>query len=123
MAITKSSQFITATLLSILFSGALTGCSSKQTQQLGLRSSTVNSVPQQMSNQEICDVYVHGRDSVHTRFAIASEWNRRGLSIKYCEDKNQELFITTAAKALVGISSKTKKENANKVQPVQPVAK
>ncbi|MGR5077949.1 hypothetical protein [Photobacterium swingsii] len=123
MAITKSAQLVAVTLFSVFTFSALTGCSSQQTQQLGLRSSTVTSVPQQMSNQEICDIYVHGRDSVHTRFAIASEWNRRGLSIKYCKDKNQELFITTLAKTLVGISSETKKENANAVQPVQPVAK
>ncbi|WP_281222767.1 hypothetical protein [Photobacterium sanguinicancri] len=119
MTFVKKGTFVLAGLLSF----GLVGCSSQQTQQLGLRSSTVYSSPQQMSNQELCDTYVHGRDSVHTRFAIASEWSRRGLSIKYCKEKNQELFITTAVKALAGISSETKKENANAVQPVQPVAK
>ncbi|WP_261856948.1 hypothetical protein [Photobacterium sanguinicancri] len=119
MTLVKKGTFVLAGLLSF----GLVGCSSQQTQQLGLRSSTVYSSPQQMSNQELCDTYVHGRDSVHTRFAIASEWSRRGLSTKYCKEKNQELFITTAVKALAGISSETKKENANAVQPVQPVAK
>lgn len=123
MAIAKHKQLKLSALVAIIIAATVSGCSSKQTQALGLRSSTVSSTPQQMSNQEICDVYVHGRNSVHTRFAVASEWNRRGLSRDYCEEKNTELFITKAVKALAGISDKKKAENANAVKPVKPVAK
>lgn len=63
----------------------LSGCSAMQAEALGLRSSKVMKTPQQMSNLEICETYAYGRQSKHTRVAIASEWTKRGINRKYCD--------------------------------------
>jgi len=95
---------------------ALSGCSAKQSQQLGMRSSTVTKVSQQMSNLEICETYLYGRSSTQTHFAIASEWSRRGLSRKYCEETINQLYISALAAWLV--DNKDKKETEDAVKPV-----
>lgn len=96
----------------------LSGCSAMQAEALGLRSSKVMKTPQQMSNLEICETYAYGRQSKHTRVAIASEWTKRGINRKYCDKIRKEWYVTKAAKALVNIEEKPA---SNKVKPVNSV--
>ncbi|WP_305841848.1 hypothetical protein [Photobacterium leiognathi] len=76
------------------------GCSSKQAQQLGLVGGDVNGYAQNMSNEQLCGVYLNERASNQTRVAIAAEWKRRKLSHAYCEEKANELYATKFAKWL-----------------------
>ncbi|MCQ1059877.1 hypothetical protein ACQKPX_21850 [Photobacterium sp. DNB23_23_1] len=96
----------------------LAGCSSSQSQELGMRSSTVTKTPQQMSNLEICETYAFGRKATHTRVAIASEWNRRNISHAYCDKIRNELYLTALLKKLANAEEKP---GSNQVQPVQPI--
>ncbi|MDX1301769.1 hypothetical protein [Photobacterium sp.] len=77
---------------------AMTGCTANQASQVGMRSSTVTKTAQQMSNLEICETYAYGRSTTQTRVAIASEWTRRGLNHKYCDEIVNELYITAWTK-------------------------
>ncbi|CAG20244.1 hypothetical protein [Photobacterium profundum] len=97
---------------------ALSGCSAKQSQQLGMRSNTVTKVSQQMSNLELCETYLYGRSTTQTHFAIASEWNRRGLSRKYCEETINQLYISAWASWLVANKDKKTTEDATKPVPL-----
>lgn len=97
---------------------SLMGCSAQQAQSLGMRSSTVQHVPQRMTNLELCETHAYGRSAKHSRVAIASEWSRRGLSHKYCDKIRKELYITTTVKKLANIEERPRSKQA---QPVQPV--
>ncbi|MCW8330852.1 hypothetical protein MD588_18835 [Photobacterium sp. SDRW27] len=97
---------------------SLLGCSAQQAQSLGMRSSTVQQVPQRMTNLELCETYAYGRSAKHSRVAIASEWNRRGLSHKYCDKIRKELYITTAVKKLANAEERPASKQAKPVQPV-----
>ncbi|PSU10334.1 hypothetical protein C9J03_12150 [Photobacterium gaetbulicola] len=106
------------TALVALCLSILAGCSSSQSQQLGMRSSTVTKTPQQMTNLEICETYAFGRRATHTRVAIASEWNRRNISHAYCNKIRNELYITSFLKKLADAEERPP---SNQVQPVQPI--
>lgn len=81
-------------LLSTCIALSLIGCSSKQATQLGLGGGTVAKYPQYMSNAEICETYLYGRATTQTKVALASEWNKRKLSRKYCDKKYNEYYAT-----------------------------
>lgn len=89
---------------------SLVGCSANQSRSLGMRSSTVKSSPQRMSNVELCETYLYGRKAKHSRFAISSEYRRRGLSKSYCSKANDEYYLATMVKKLVKAEEKKSKK-------------
>ncbi|KLV07275.1 hypothetical protein ABT56_07030 [Photobacterium aquae] len=105
-------------LLGVCVAVFLNGCSAQQSEKLGMRSGTVTKTPQQMTNLEICETYAYGRKSTQSRFAIASEWSRRGISKKYCEKIRGELFVTSVVKKLADMEEKP---DSRTVKPVQSV--
>ncbi|WP_242446235.1 hypothetical protein [Photobacterium angustum] len=78
----------------------MVGCSSHQAQELGLGGGQVNGYAQNMTNAQLCSIYLKERTSNQTRAAIASEWSRRGLSRAYCKEKANEWYLTKFAKWL-----------------------
>lgn len=78
----------------------MVGCSSHQAQELGLGGGQVNGYAQNMTNAQLCSIYLKERTSNQTRSAIASEWSRRKLSRAYCKEKANEWYLTKFAKWL-----------------------
>ncbi|WP_305465155.1 hypothetical protein [Photobacterium leiognathi] len=78
----------------------LAGCSSRQAEQLGLGGGQVNGYAQQISNDQLCAVYLNKRSSNQTRVAVSAEWKKRKLSRSYCEKKANEWYVTKFAKWL-----------------------
>ena len=113
----RRSKSLQTALIALCLS-SLAGCSSSQSQQMGMRSSTVTKTPQQMSNLEICETYAFGRRATHTRVAIASEWNRRNMSHAYCNKIRNELYLTSFLKKLANAEETPP---SNQVEPVQPI--
>ncbi|MGF1830047.1 hypothetical protein L4D04_12825 [Photobacterium angustum] len=90
-------------LRSILITAGLVfmvGCSSHQAKELGLGGGQVNGYAQNMTNDQLCSIYLKERTSNQTRAAIASEWSRRKLSRAYCKEKANEWYLTEFAKWL-----------------------
>jgi len=113
-----ASSWLAKSVTLVLVTMSLLGCSAQQSQSLGMRNSKVQHVPQKMTNLELCETYAYGRSAKHSRVAIASEWNRRGLSHKYCDNIRKEFYITTTIKKLANIEERPK---SKQVRPVKPV--
>lgn len=80
--------------VALLFFLSLTGCTHNQSKALSMNSSSVNSYPQSMSNLQLCDTLYYGRPSNQTLAAIGSEFNRRGLSKRWCDTETNKLYLT-----------------------------
>lgn len=80
--------------VALLFFLSLTGCTHNQSKALNMNSSSVNSYPQSMSNLQLCDTLYYGRPSNQTLAAIGSEFNRRGLSKRWCDTETNKLYLT-----------------------------
>ncbi|MEG3221325.1 hypothetical protein PD716_11820 [Vibrio gigantis] len=80
--------------LILFFFLSLTGCTHNQSKALSMNSSSVNTYPQSMSNLELCDTLYYGRSSNQTLAAIGSEFNRRGLSKRWCDTETNKLYLT-----------------------------
>ena len=80
--------------VALLFLFSLTGCTHNQSKALSMNSSSVNSYPQSMSNLQLCDTLYYGRPSNQTLAAIGSEFNRRGLSKRWCDTETNKLYLT-----------------------------
>ncbi len=78
----------------------IVGCSSHQTQQMGIQGSSVNSYARQMSNTQLCETYLGKRATNQTRVSIAAEWKHRKLSRAYCSKQENEWYLTKFAKWL-----------------------
>ncbi|MGR5132527.1 hypothetical protein [Vibrio alfacsensis] len=83
----KSLVFVT---VMSLFS---TACSNQQAAQLGMRSSSVNVYAQKMSSMQLCETLYYKRPSNQTRVAIGAEFNRRGLSKRWCDQQYHQLYV------------------------------
>ncbi|KAA8670035.1 hypothetical protein [Vibrio gigantis] len=81
-------------ILILFFFLSLTGCTHNQSKALSINSSSVNTYPQSMSNLELCDTLYYGRSSNQTLAAIGSEFNRRGLSKRWCDTETNKLYLT-----------------------------
>ncbi len=81
-------------ILILFFFLSLTGCTHNQSKALSMNSSSVNTYPQSMSNLELCDTLYYGRSSNQTLAAIGSEFNRRGLSKRWCDTETNKLYLT-----------------------------
>ncbi|WP_434566812.1 hypothetical protein QFW85_07590 [Vibrio chagasii] len=81
-------------IVALLFFLSLTGCTHNQSKALSMNSSSVNSYPQSMSNLQLCDTLYYGRPSNQTLAAIGSEFNRRGLSKRWCDTETNKLYLT-----------------------------
>ncbi|MCJ2377597.1 hypothetical protein LNL84_12215 [Vibrio sp. ZSDZ34] len=79
-------------LISLLFSG----CSSYQMNQIGLRSSSINSYPNHMSDVELCEASNGYRPTNQTHIALQGERWRRKLSPEQCEEVVKELYLSVA---------------------------
>ncbi|CAH6797114.1 conserved exported hypothetical protein [Vibrio chagasii] len=80
--------------LALIFFLSLTGCTHNQSKALSMNSSSVNTYPQSMSNLQLCDTLYYGRPSNQTLAAIGSEFNRRGLSKRWCDTETNKLYLT-----------------------------
>lgn len=81
-------------IVALLFFLSLTGCTHNQSKALSMNSSSVNSYPQSMPNLQLCDTLYYGRPSNQTLAAIGSEFNRRGLSKRWCDTETNKLYLT-----------------------------
>ncbi|MGR5177193.1 hypothetical protein ACPV4B_10215 [Vibrio parahaemolyticus] len=78
----------------------ITGCSSYQMNQLGLRSSPVNSYPNYMSTIELCEVANGYRSTNQTRISVSSEQWKRKLSAEQCDELVKELYVSRFIKSI-----------------------
>lgn len=88
-------------LIAAFVATTLLGCTAKQSSRLGFRKSTITWSAQQMSQKEICEVYLYGRRTTQTMAAVASEWSRRKLSRLSCDDTLNEFYISSFTKWLI----------------------
>ncbi|MCW8347156.1 hypothetical protein MD535_14215 [Vibrio sp. ZSDZ65] len=79
---------------------SLTACSSHQMNQLGLRSSSVNTYPNNMDTVELCEVANGYRATNQTAVSVDSEVWRRQLSNEQCESIVRELYMSRFIRSL-----------------------
>jgi hypothetical protein len=72
----------------------MTGCSSYQMNQLGLRSSSVNTYPNYMDTIELCEVANGYRATNQTRISVSSEQWKRNLTNERCDELVKELYFS-----------------------------
>ena len=70
----------------------ITGCSNKQASTAGMRSTSVNSYAQNMSNMELCETLYYGRATTQTKAAIGVEFNKRRLTRRWCDNENEKWY-------------------------------
>ncbi|CAH7261684.1 conserved exported hypothetical protein [Vibrio chagasii] len=98
--------------LALIFFLSLTGCTHNQSKALSMNSSSVNTYPQSMSNLQLCDTLYYGRPSNQTLAAIGSEFNRRGLSKRWCDTETNKLYLT---KTIDWVTEQVESEEASAV--------
>ncbi|MCL9775241.1 hypothetical protein [Vibrio methylphosphonaticus] len=79
---------------------SLTACSSHQMNQLGLRSSSVNTYPNNMGTVELCEVANGYRATNQTAVSVDSEVWRRKLSNEQCDNIVKELYMSHFIRSL-----------------------
>ncbi|MGF1749939.1 hypothetical protein [Vibrio cionasavignyae] len=105
---------------------SLTACSSHQMNQLGLRSSSVNTYPNNMDTIELCEVANGYRATNQTTVSVDSEVWRRQLSNEQCESIVKELYMSRFIRSLSnttvtpGKESNTPHPTPLPAEPVKP---
>ncbi|MFA0438373.1 hypothetical protein BCU66_009175 [Vibrio sp. 10N.286.49.B1] len=87
---------LSLTLMTLL----LSACSSHQMSQLGLRSSPIDTYPNNMNSVELCEVANGYRLSNQTSVSVDSEVWRRGLSNEQCDSIVKELYLSRFVRSL-----------------------
>ncbi|MGR5236659.1 hypothetical protein [Vibrio alfacsensis] len=104
-------------ILSAVIPLLLTACSNQQAAQLGMRSSSVNVYAQKMSNNQLCETLYYQRATSQTKVSIGAEFNRRGLSKKWCDREFNKLYVQKLVDQLVSSQSQTTPPQAAPIQP------
>ncbi|MGR5068905.1 MULTISPECIES: hypothetical protein [Vibrio] len=94
-----------------------TACSNQQAAQLGMRSSSVNVYAQQMSSMQLCETLYYKRPSNQTRVAIGAEFNRRGLSKRWCDQQYQQLYVEKIVNEMLLRKEQAKTKPEVTIQP------
>nr|WP_159063841.1 hypothetical protein [Thaumasiovibrio occultus] len=68
----------------VMASVSVLGCSSQQMRSVGIGNSPVTAYPQHMTDEQLCEIQIYGRQSTQTKVAVAAEYTRRGLTGDFC---------------------------------------
>ncbi|MGR5195991.1 hypothetical protein [Vibrio sp. WZ-1] len=95
----------------------ITACSNQQAAEMGMRGSSVNVYAQQMSNMQLCETLFYKRQTNQTLAAIGSEFNRRGLNKKWCEQERNKWYIEKWVDTLLTTKENNHTEAEVAIQP------
>ncbi|MGB2079464.1 MAG: hypothetical protein ACPHV3_06725 [Vibrio sp.] len=99
----------------LLFTWLITGCTSSQSAALGLNTSTVTAYAQNMTNAELCEVLYQGRATTQTLASVGTEFNRRGLTKPWCEEKLNQYYLSSAVDWVIDIATENDDETQTAV--------
>ncbi|PNQ67395.1 hypothetical protein [Vibrio sagamiensis] len=104
-------------ILTFLIPLFLSACSNHQASQVGLRSSSVNTYAQKMSNMELCEVLYYKRPSNQSKVSVGAEFNRRGLHKSLCDKEYNKLYVERIIERLIPVEKKAPLRPLIAIQP------